>query len=188
MSFDLPAGKPRPNKAGGGMFFLIILAVGAYLIFSNLGKAPQPAGGVLDRDNRLENVESDYDRQAAKEREYQREREGILGDNDATAQGKQMPSTGGSGAASDWDMQDVATDRNNPTTSNSNLGKTENGDWTIEDVDAKKKDNSQFQFSNKPGSTTKPENDDWAIEGVDKTKKTESGDWAIEETTKKKDK
>jgi hypothetical protein len=194
MSYDIQTERPRRNKAGGGMFFLIILAVGAYLIFSNLGRAPQPreGTGVLERDNGME-VESDFDRQArAEQEEFERKRDEILGDDESVA-GKQMPSTGKTGAASGWDMEDVATQKNASSpakmpTNSKTQSKTRNGDWQMEEVETKKKNDNQFQFSNQKSNPPAKPKSDWEIEDVDAKKKTEKGDWAIEETNTEKKK
>jgi len=192
MSYDFPAEKPRRNKAGGGMFFMIILAVGAYLIFSNMGKAPKPQGGagVLERENGSA-VESEYDRQVQAEREdFERRRDEILGDDQPeTASSKKMPTTGRTGAAGGWDMEDVATKKNAQEQAKPTNSKTQKGDWQLEDVDPKKKEDNQFQFSNKKEAPVAKPKSDWDMEDVDaKKKKTEKGDWAIEETNTEKKK
>ena len=191
MSYDIQTEKPRRNKAGGGMFFIIILAVGGYLIFSNLGRAPKPqdGAGVLERDNGAA-VESDFDRQArADQKEFERNRDEILGEEESVA-GKQMPSTGRTGAANGWDLEDVATQKNAKTTARQPTNsKTQKGDWQIEEVDNKKKNNdNQFQFSNQKTNPPAKPKSDWEIEDVDAKKKTEKGDWAIEETNTEKKK
>ena len=191
MSYDLPTQKQPRNKAGGGMFFLIILAVGGYLIFSNLGRTPAPKGGagVLEKDNGAD-VESEFDRQArAEQKEFERKRDEILGEGNSVA-GKQMPSTGKTGTANGWDMEDVNNQKNpaNSTTKTPS-SKTKNGDWEIEDVDSKKtKKDNQFQFSNKNAKPPAKPKSDWDMEDVDAKMKTENGDWAIEETNTKKKK
>ena len=170
MSYGLPQEKPRARKKGGGLFFLIILAVGAFLLFSR--SAPQPPAN-----NPIEPASGHVGLEDEADKEYQQQRDEILGSNE-----KQMPTTGKTGAAQGWKMEDVSTQKD-PQAQTSN-SKTEKGDWAIEEVDPKKKDDNQFQFSN-PGNAKPAETDsggDWQIEDVKKNKKTESGDWAIEET------
>ncbi|MFK7769196.1 MAG: hypothetical protein AB8B55_18390 [Mariniblastus sp.] len=171
----------KPRRGGGGMFFLIIIGVVGFVIFSNMGKAqrgPVDIGGT----------------QVEQEDKYKTELPSDLrggGDFEpaetAKSESKKMPTTGGSGRSSDWSIDDVDGDK--PKT-----GTQANGDWAIEDVDPKKKDN-QFQFSNeakgKPGANTS--GGDWSIDDAgskqnSKPSKTQNGDWSIEDADPKKKK
>lgn len=190
MSYDFPSTPNPKRRGGGGMFFLVILAIGGFLIFSNFagqgGRAPAEGDtGVLDppaNENREFPSEDD---------EFAAEREKIFGNEERqSAARKKMPTTGGTGAASDWKMQDAGATQN--PGSKTVGGKTQKGDWSIEDVDNKngnENGSGQFQFSNKPGKKAPASGGDWAIDDVDPkkpAKKTTKGDWAIEDAGSKK--
>ena len=180
MSYGFPSEQPRRRK-GGGMFFLMILAIGAFLIFSDRGVPPKPAGDIFAPPG------SNSDRELDADGEYNRQREEILGDKNDFTKGQRMPSTGSSGAASGWSIEDVANQKTTSGGRKTQPSKTQKGDWAIEEVDSEENKN-QFRFSEKK-TTDSLKTEDWSIEEVDNNQKTESGDWTIEETnTSEKDK
>jgi hypothetical protein len=147
----------KPRRGGGGMFFLIAIAAIAFFMFSR-GSAPSVEAPERD---------ATYNRSAQQQREaeedelrYQRQREEVFG-KEATAE-KKMPTTGRTGAAEGWSMDDV--DSNSaPSTTATTTSSTENDEgWSI-DTDL-------------GPSTTEPdnkrtENDEWSFEEVDGKKK-----------------
>ncbi len=183
MSYGSPQARPRSGK--GGMFFIILLVVGAMIFFSsrggqdsNQGQSPDEVLG--SRDHEHEQIQKDIFGDGTFDRNGQ--------------QGRRMPTENQAKRSSpnnDWKMDDdVATrrDAKSPEVVKKN-SQTTNGDWAIEDVDNKKKEN-QFKFSNegkKDGAATES-GSDWSIDDVKKAKKTENGDWTIEEADPKKGK
>ncbi len=179
MSYQFPQQQAPRRKGGGGLFFLIILGVGAFLLFSRLGTGP--AGDGIGRQpaeqSSTEPLDNDYARQPS----------GARGSNERDSKvGQAMPSTGGTGAAKGWELEDVTAqhDQSNPPMLRPKDAKTQKGDWAIEEVDGKKPAGNQFKFSDpNPSAPAKP-GGDWSIENVEpkNNAKTEQGDWAIEET------
>ena len=176
---------PR-RKGGGGLFFLILFGVGAFLIFSRMGNGPAGGNGAgqqqqpLPSDSVVDPIEDDYAAQ----------REAVFGpDKPKSKIGTRMPSTGGTGAAAGWDIEDVATKKNSSETMivpapNSSRAKTQKGDWAIEEVDGEQKSGGDFKFSNQTSPPASDSGNNWAIQDIENppTKtKTQKGDWSIEE-------
>ncbi len=183
MSYGSP--QPRAQSGKGGIFFIMLLVVGAMIFFSrqgakrtpNQGQSPEEVLG--NRDHEHEQLQKDIFG------------DGVFDPNDQPSQRMPTENQARRSNNNDWDMEDVATQRDQK---NSSPGKansrTTNNDWAMEDVDSEKKKNNQFKFSNdgkKLDSATESGND-WSIEDANKTKKTENGDWAMEETSTKKGK
>lgn len=184
MSYGFPkdSGQPSRPKGGGGMMFLLIIGFIGFMIFSRMGAGPNPPA-----DNGGGGISVD-DIGSTTPRDEYREREDIA--RGSRSAGKEMPTTGKTGAANGWAMEDVATkpDRANndfqPTKS-----KTQNGDWAIEDVNSSPKSGGDFQFSKK-GDAPK-QSGDWEMKEVTTKEnkssgKTTNGDWSLEEVDKKK--
>jgi hypothetical protein len=177
------APNPRMRKSGGGMIFIIILAIGAFLLFNNRGgpggnQPKAPDQGSYDPEDIL----------GSRDDELERQRKDILGGG-GDFEGSPMPSGSNADRSGDWQIEDAGTKQSD--TSNSRNSTTTKGDWSIEDVDGKKKGDDQFKSSNPPpAKEATPKSDgDWSIEDAGtKNEKTEKGDWAIEETNTDKDK
>ena len=100
MSYQFPQ-QQAPRRKSGGMFFLILFGVGAFLLFSRMGNRPavegpgqrqQPIPGQA-----VDSTEYDYT-----------QREDIFESKEPKSKiGQKMPSTGGTGAAADWSMEGV---------------------------------------------------------------------------------
>lgn len=169
---------PAPGKkAGGGLIFLIIIGIGAYLLLSSRGPAGNQnnAGPGLDRSADYDLP--DTDRQPA--RSSGLEEFGGGGDFDPAAQ---------SARSSDWAIEDATPEKSSPAVKNGNASGTANGDWSIKDASGKKSDDNQFQFSQPATGSNKSSNTvggDWSIDDASgskaKAKKegAKNGDWSI---------
>jgi hypothetical protein len=187
MSYGFPEQQSRKKPGGGGLIFLLIIGFVGFMIFSRMsggGSATPQSGsggiGVEDIGQHADHGHNDHDHGHD--------------DHSQNVAGSKMPTTGGSGAASGWNMDDVATKKDDngfqPINNSKKSGsKTTNGDWAMEEVEGKKKDDETgFKFSD-PGAGSKAESGgDWKMEEVDGKKKdgatnskTTNGDWALEE-------
>ena len=146
MSYGLPP-EPRKRRAtgGGGLVFLIVLALGAFFIFRggfNGGQPPGQDGGALDP-------------------------------FEATGQSDRTEPTSRQRAESgDWEMEDVAIDKRKSNSGRRTTGdsdKTTSGDWALEELPASQdKRDSGFKFSDQtaPGPPKSTEKGDWKLEEV----------------------
>ena len=168
MSYGSP--KPGVRKAGGGMFLIVVLVIGAFLFFSNRGNDAQ--NGSPERTN--QSGYSPGDVLGSKNRDDESLRKEIFGGGDFD--GSLVPANS-SNSSSDWQLDDVATKKDDSSKSPS----TTPSDWSMDDIKTKSGDN-QFNFSNpKPGDPKNPgTGGDWSLEdGGTQTKKTEKGDWSL---------
>ena len=185
MSYHPPQQQAPRRKGGGGLFFLILFGVGAFLIFSRMGgDRPGENGAGLPPEQHVPQSSAD-----PLEDNYAAQREAILGpDKTKSKVGQPMPSTGGTGAAAGWDMEDVVTKKNvefetTPATT-PNSARTEKGDWAIEEVDGQKESAGDFRFSNQSNPPTSASSNNWKIQDIEQAptkSKTQKGDWSIEE-------
>ena len=168
MSYGNSGGAGGQGKAagGGGCVFLIVLLVGGYLILSGMGGQMQP----LDGDGANANGPMD-----------------IIGDEAAgegqTAEGpmEQHPDS------DDWDMSDAGSTADSATrteAANTNNNRTENGDWSIEQVDQSGSDDVELRLNNQSEDRASSADGDWSIENVEgsgDSNTTTNGDWSAEE-------
>lgn len=174
--------QPRMRKSGGGMMFLIILAIGAFLFMNSLrgpggNQQTAPEQGSYEPEDIL----------GTRDAELERQREDILGGG-GDFEGQPMPSGSNANRSGDWQMEDAGTKQTNA--SKAPKSTTTKGDWSMEEVDGKQDPNDQFKFSNpKSDDKSSKSGGDWSLEDAGtENKKTEKGDWAIEETNADKDK
>ena len=177
MSIQFPQQQAPRRKSGGSLFFLILLGIGAFIFMSRMGPGGGNGAGQGQQqripDGSVDPIEDDYVQQ----------REAVFGpDKPESKIGQRMPSTGGTGAASGWQLDDVATKKNQATipATRPNSSKTENGDWAIEEVEGKKTRERQLQFSTPTNQPVLAPPNDWSIENVKPKPKTQNGDWSIE--------
>ena len=167
-----------PRKGGsGGMLFIVIVGVVIWMMFSQ-GRPQDPGTGTTSGDV----VNSDHESDP---------RNGSSSRVDEQSVGKRMPTTGRQGAASGWEMEDVATQRDSKNDFVPKKGKTQKGDWTIEGVDTQSGGDFQLNNQNPVSGNAPKSGGDWSIEEVDskksqKAQKTQKGDWSIEEVGGKK--
>ena len=159
MSFGNP--QKRRAAGGGGLVFMIILAIGGYLLFSNLTARPAPDDGVLQPSTQRESPSE----RAASER--QREIDRAV---------KNQPLPPEKRAAEGWDMTEVDVDNptKDPAAGSAQSKTTQKGDWEMSEVDGK---DSNKGTGIKFGNSTSETNSD--------PTKTQKGDWEIEEVKEK---
>ena len=161
------------------MVFIMILLVGAFLIFSNQmnpegagERTPSSAGTSGSPAN-------DGDRQSKPD-----SRSGsVFGKSESVARDSNRKTTKG-----DWAIEEVGSSSAKSASGSSEPKKTTKGDWAIEEVGASngaKADEVRLSNSSKTQKASTKKSD-WAIEEVDQPKKTKKGDWEIEEVNKKK--
>ena len=170
---------PAPGKSkGGGLIFLIVIGIGIFLLFSNRGGTEKPDSQTApgDQDATVDDVAG-----ASAGRSSGDLNSG--GDFEPRA----MPSNGGASKSGEWEIQDAtkSTGGAKPPQSNDN-------DWSIDDASGKTA-KDQFKFSdpkNNPAIKEETPKGDWSIDdaGGSGAKKTENGDWAIEDGLKEKKK
>ena len=179
MSIQFPQQQAPRRKSGGSLLFLILLGVGAFIFMSNMGPAGGNGAGQGQQripDRSIDPIEDDYARQ----------REAVFGPDEPKSKiGQKMPSTGGTGAASGWGMDDVVTKQNpvQPATTPARQpspSKTENGDWAMEEFEGKKPVERQLQFSTPTNQPVLAPENNWSIDNVKPKPKTQNGDWSIE--------
>ena len=186
MSIQFPQQQAPRRKSGGGLFFLILLGVGAFLIFSRMGNSPVGGDGAGQGQRTLPDLTVD----PLEDDGYARKREAVFGpDKPKSNIGQKMPSTGGTGVAAGWEMDDdVATKPSlvQPPTSppaRPMPSKTQNDDWSMESVESQKpveRQEPQFKFSTPTEQQVLPPQNDWAMENVEPKPKTTKDDWSIE--------
>jgi len=184
MSYHPPQQQAPRRKGGGGLFFLILFGVGSFLIFSRMGNGRPGEHGAGQPEQQIPQRPAD-----PLEDDYASQQEVILApDKSSSNVGQPMPSTGGTGAASGWEMEEVVTKKNvefeRTRAASSSSAKTQKGDWTIEEVDGHKDTGRQFKFSNPSNPPTSDSSREWSIQDIEKSptkSKTQKGDWSIEE-------
>lgn len=101
MSYQFPQQQQAPRrKPGGGMFLMILLGVGAFLIFSRMGAGGGGAG---------QNPQAPRGAAEPAEYDYTQREDLFEAEKPKSKIGQAMPSTGGTGAAAGWGMDDVKT-------------------------------------------------------------------------------
>ncbi len=164
------------NK-GGGLIFLIMIGIGLFLLFSNRGRleSPESQTAPTNQDAKADDVADTIPGRSSGD---------LSSGGDFVPQA--MPSNGSASKSGDWDIQDASksTVETKPTPSNGN-------DWSIDDASGKTA-KDQFKFSdpkNNPAVKDAPKGD-WSIDdaGGSGAKKTENGDWVIEDGLKDKKK
>ena len=154
MNYGFPeTQQSRPRGGGGRIFFFIILAIGAFLLFSNRpGPVQNGDQGNQKIPGRLDPLEDDRQ---------------LTMDDLLENKGKTSKSS------DDWSMDEVeisnrARQSTNPTVDSTNKS-TQKDDWSMGEVDTNPKPKSDgFKFSQPQGNQAAP-------------KKTQKGDWEMEE-------
>jgi len=191
MSFDYPQ-KPRRKKGGiSGIVMLLFIGLGLFVFMNTRGAGSDAnSEGSVDQEQRSAGNRSQGKLDPHINRELQeidadrRIREHVLGDpksqSAGTSSGKAMPSGRGSDNG-DWSIEDVDGKKKSAA---STPKKTQGQDgWSIEEVPTEKKSGAGFELNNSGGNDVKlTEKSDWSVEDVDpKAKKTTEGDWTVEE-------
>ena len=171
MSYDFP--NPKNESAtprGGGFMLLILLAVGAFFVFSNFsaqsGSQAEPATEPGIQRGGAEPLDDIY-------------ADGGSDDAGKSNVGRTMPGTGRNRSESDWDSES-GTPKVMPSRENKSAGGV-NG-WSTEDVETepKKSDGIDLRFSNESSEIPKANDNEWSSEQVPKKKPVTDGDWKAE--------
>jgi hypothetical protein len=158
MSYGTPQ---QTSKSPGGLLFLIILAVAAFMIFG------RGTGGTPDAKPRLPGDWNDNSQLPGSE---------SIPDKPDWESPKRPDR--GSSNDSDWESPPVEKSRMPSNTG----GDADDSDWSIEEVDQKNSEN-QNPSNKQPRFEVSNENDSQA-----KPKSTRKGDWELEEVTNKDEK
>ena len=171
MSYDFSNSKNESaTPRGGGFMLLILMAVGAFVVFSNFsaqreGQADPTAEPGIQRGS-AEPLDDTYADSGADD----------VGKSNV---GQAMPSTGRNRSDSDW-SSDPGTRETMPSRANNSAEGT-NG-WSTEDVETapKKSDGIDLRFSNESSQVPKVGDSDWSSEPVPKKKPATNRDWKAE--------
>ena len=192
MSFDYPQ-QPRRKKGGiSGIVMLLLIGLGLF-VFMNMrgaGSGANSDSGVVDQGRQSAGSRSGGKLDPHTNRELQeidedrRMREHVFGSGESKSQSasnaKAMPSGAGAGN-SDWSIEDVDGKKKSISSS---AKKTQGADgWSIEEVPTEKKSGTGVELNKSGGGDVElTEKSDWSVEDVDpKAKKTTEGDWSVEE-------
>ena len=174
MSFELPpqhSSARGKRRKGGGFFMLILLGIGMFIFMNVLRggggqkeQLPQQQGSAQPAQ------QSEYQHQ--RDRAYERTREKIFG-KQPQEQRKRMPEKQTAGNDG-WSINDAGS---SPVEQKANTKTTTKGDWSIGEVDGKKKKSqSDFRLNGDATGQKIP---------AAKSKRTEAGDWSAEQVETK---
>lgn len=171
MSHDFPNSKNESaTPRGGGFMLLILMAVGAFFVFSNF--SAQSEG------------QAEPTAEPGIQRGSAEPLEGIYADSGSDDVGKSnvgqaMPGTGRNRSDSDW-SSGPGTRETTPIRGN-NTVQGANG-WSLEDVETapKKSEGIDLRFSNESSQVPKVRDSEWSLEPVPKKKSATNGDWKAE--------
>lgn len=175
MSFDFPAQPQRQVRPRGGgcgrLIFMMMIMFAVYYMFSGgRPKQPEPQRGIGGPGDILAPAPQQDDRQDLKREIFGN---GDVGSTDnRQPAGRQMPSTGRSGADRGWQMEEVESNTNSskdfrsdsrlPTPSNSQP--RSKNDWSIGDADEL---NAESVPSRRQQTPLKKAESGWKLEEVD---------------------
>jgi hypothetical protein len=168
MSYVNPNNNQAPSnmakRGGGGILFLIVIAAGVFFLMSSMNRGGAEGGADTSE------TDSGVKR-------------GNVSGIESEPVGKKMPTTGGTGTAAGWDMEEVDKKTEFKNKSKPTKTQAKNG-WEMEGVD-KKDDSTGLRLSNE--QKDKAKSSDWEMKGVEGSKKSGTkgkDDWEMEEVDK----